>query len=260
MTKPLKPGKRWRNPPVPRFRTSSVVLSTAAAVAVLMLSGVAHAHVTVEPDVAEGGGFAVLTFRVPTEREDASTTEVRVTFPKDQPVGSVRTTPVPGWRIATKTRTLDEPIDMFGEPVREVVTQVTWTATGPGIAPGQFQDFDVSLGPLPPSGEMAFHALQTYSSGEEVNWNQVAVGDSVEPEHPAPVLTITAPAGDGTADHENPAGTKTADEGSPEAELASQVGATGDTGPSAALAVGLSGAALVVSVAALVLAWKRRTA
>jgi uncharacterized protein YcnI len=237
------------------------MLSIGVSVAVLMLSGVAHAHVTVEPAEVEGGGFSVLTFRVPTERDDASTTRVSVSFPKDQPVGSVRTTPVAGWRVTTKTRTLDEPIDMFGEPVSEVVAQVTWTATGPGIAPGQFEDFDVSLGPLPESGEMVFHALQTYSSGEKVNWNQVAIDESAEPEHPAPVLSIAAPAGQEADGPDTPADTGSAkkDE-SPQAPLASQSGATSDSDPGVALAVWLSGAALMVSLAALVLAWKKRTA
>jgi Domain of unkown function (DUF1775) len=46
---------------------------------------------------------------------------------------------------------------------------VRWTATGGGIRPGQFQDFNLSLGQLSESSELVFHALQTYSSGETVN-------------------------------------------------------------------------------------------
>jgi uncharacterized protein YcnI len=72
--------------------------------------------VTVQPDTAEGGGFTVVSFRVPNERDNASTIRVPVTLPKDQPIGSVRTTPVPGWKVATTTRHLDQPIEMFGEP------------------------------------------------------------------------------------------------------------------------------------------------
>ena len=63
---------------------------------------------------------------------------------------------------------------MFGEQLDTVVSEVTWTATAGGIRPGQFQDFDLSLGQLPESGELVFNALQTYSSGEKVNWNQVS--------------------------------------------------------------------------------------
>ena len=96
---------------------------------------------TVQPGTAEGGGFSVVAFRVPNERDDASTTQLRVTLPKDQPIGSVQTTPVAGWKITTATRQLDKPIEMFGEQLDTVVSEVTWTATGGGIRPGQFQDF-----------------------------------------------------------------------------------------------------------------------
>ena len=162
----------------------------ATAAALLALPGIAQAHVTVQPGSAEGGGFSVVSFRVPNERDDASTTQLRVTLPQDQPIGSVQTTPVPGWRITTATRQLDKPIEMFGEQLDTVVSEVTWTATDGGIRPGQFQDFDLSLGQLPESGKLVFNTLQTYSSGEKVNWNQVSADPSVEPEHPAPILTI----------------------------------------------------------------------
>jgi uncharacterized protein YcnI len=199
------------------------------------------AHVTVQPGEVEGGGFSVVSFRVPTERDDASTTRVQVLLPEDQPVGSVSTTPVPGWEITTKTRTLDEPIEMFGEQIDEVVSEVTWTATGEGIAPHQFQDFDVSMGPLPESGTMVFNAIQTYSSGEVVKWNEVAADESAEPEHPAPVLTITPPASE-----ESTSDGAEADAPADEDENSS------------AMPYVLSGLALLVSVAALFLAARRR--
>ena len=123
-----------------------------AVAAILLLPGIAQAHVSVQPGTAEGGGFSVVAFRVPNERDGASTTQVRVTLPKDQPIGSVQTTPVPGWKITTTTRQLDQPIEMFGEQLDTVVSEVTWTATAGGIRPGQFQDFDLSLGQLPQSG------------------------------------------------------------------------------------------------------------
>src|SRR6188472_320696 len=163
----------------------------AALAAILMLPGVAQAHVTVQPGSAEGGGFSVVAFRVPNERDDASTTQLRVTLPTDQPLGSVQTTPVPGWKITTTTRHLDKPIEMFGERLDTVVSEVTWTATDGGIRPGQFQDFSLSLGQLPKSGELVFNVLQTYSRGGKVNWNEISADPSVEPEHPAPILTIT---------------------------------------------------------------------
>lgn len=168
---------------------------SGAALALLAatVAAPAAAHVTVQPGEVEGGSYAVVAFRVPNERDDASTTKVQVLLPRDQPVGSVSTTPLPGWRVDTRTRTLEEPVEIFGEEVDEVVSKVTWTATGDGIGPDQFEDFELSLGPLPESGEMVFSAIQSYSSGEEVAWNEVAVDEATEVEHPAPVLTILPP-------------------------------------------------------------------
>ena len=80
-------------------------------------------------------------------------------LPEDQPVASVSTTPVPGWTVTTRSRTLDEPLDQHGEQVTDVVSEVVWTATANGVAPGQFEDFEISLGPLPDSGGMVFKAL-----------------------------------------------------------------------------------------------------
>lgn len=221
----------------------------AAVAAMLALPGLAQAHVTVQPGTAEGGGFSVVAFRVPNERDDVSTTQLKVTLPEDQPIGSVQTTPVPGWKITTATRHLDKPIEMFGEQLNTVVSEVTWTATNGGIRPGQFQDFNLSLGQLPESGKLVFNALQTYSSGEKVNWNQVSADPSVEPEHPAPTLTITPAAADGSG---------TTDQGSP-AGPAQQVtpAAQSDTGVVVTLPLAVSGAALVLSLVALTLAWRR---
>lgn len=226
---------------------------TAAAAAVLVLPEVASAHVTVQPGTAEGGGFTVVAFRVPNERDDANTTRVRVTLPEDQPIGSVRTTPVPGWKVVTTTRHLDQPIEMFGEQVSDVIAQVTWTATGDGVAPGQYEDFELSLGPLPASGDLVFPARQTYSSGEQVDWNEVAVDDSAEPEHPAPVLSVSQPADEAPSPSSSAAPNGSVD-GEDEAGSAE-----GDAGGQM-LPLVLSSVAVVVSLGALALAWTRRRA
>ena len=217
--------------------------------AILALPVLAQAHVTVQPKTAEGGGFSVVAFRVPNERDDASTTQVRVTLPTDQPIGSVQTTPVAGWKITTATRQLDTPIDMFGEQLDTVVSEVTWTATDGGIGPGQFQDFAVGLGQLPKSGELVFNTLQTYSSGEKVNWNQVSTDPSVEPEHPAPILRITPPVAEGSAP------TDTGNHAGQDEQV--QSATQSDTVVDSILPLLVSGLALAVSMVAVVLAWRR---
>ena len=229
--------------------------ATAALVLATALPGVAQAHVSVQGE-AKGGGFSVVAFRVPNERDNASTTQLRVILPKDHPIGSVQTTPVPGWKATTVTRKLDKPIEMEGEKLNTVVSRVTWTATSGGIKPGQFQDFDLSLGQLPESGTLVFNALQTYSDGEKVNWNEVSADPSVEPEHPAPALEIT-PAAAAEPAHST-AGSTTAGTTS-EAGQGEQPPAATQTSDDASmtLPIVLSGAALLLAAFAAVLAWRR---
>jgi periplasmic copper chaperone A len=228
-------------------RASAIGLLLAGA-STVALAGVASAHVEVKPESVPGGELAQVAFTVPNEPDDASTVKLVVVLPTDTPLASVQTTPVPGWSVSTKQRTLSEPIDFFGSKVSKVVPQVTWTATAGGIAPGQFQNFPLSLGVLPESGKLVFKALQTYSGGEVVTWNETAVGDA-EPEHPAPTLELTAP-DDGHAD---------ASGDSHAAALETSASNSGD-GSDSALPLVLSIAALVASIGALALAWRRGSA
>jgi uncharacterized protein YcnI len=228
------------------------VTLAAAGVGVVAFPLAAQAHVTIQPGQVEGGDFSVVAFRVPNERDDASTTRLRVVLPEDQPLGSVQTTATPGWQVTTKTRKLDEPIEMFGAKLDEVVSEVTWTATDAGIRPGQFEDFELSLGQLPKSGRLVFSATQTYSSGERVRWNEVSQDPATEPEHPAPTLEIAAAA------TEDGSGGQDAGTGPTETTADTQAASvqTEDTS-TPVLPTVLSAAALVVALGAAALAFRR---
>ncbi len=141
-----------------------------------------------------GTGDIELTFRVPNERDNANTVGLQVFFPSSLPLLTVDVLPIPGWRAKVDTQTLSRPIQSADGPVNQVVTDIIWTATGGGIAPGQYQDFDISAGQAPrQTGTMIFKSLQTYSSGEVVRWIQVANSQNPNPDTPAPVLTLTSP-------------------------------------------------------------------
>jgi periplasmic copper chaperone A len=167
-------------------RTIPAVIAAVA----LCAPAAAGAHVTLQPDSAPAGGFARLDVRVPNERDDAGTVKVAVQMPPG--VASASYEPVPGWTVKVTRERLDEPIDVHGEPVTEQVARVTWTGDpreGGIIAPGQFQDFGLSL--RVPDGDagqkLTFKALQTYESGEVVRWIGPEDGDE-----PAPVVTLAA--------------------------------------------------------------------
>lgn len=183
----------------PHARRAGAVLSLAA-VSVLGTATAASAHVTANPKTAEQGSYAKVAFRVPNERDDASTTKVIVHLPVEHPLSSVSVRPTPGWKVEVEKSKLPEPIKAHGGELTEAVTKITWS--GGKIEPGEFQEFDVSMGRLPTdTDKMIFKADQTYSSGEVVKWEEEPPAEGAEePEHPAPVLTLlpeggTEPAG-----------------------------------------------------------------
>ncbi|MGN9912261.1 YcnI family copper-binding membrane protein [Phytohabitans sp. LJ34] len=213
----------------------ALVLGAVAAF-VLAAGAPASAHVTVNPQEAEKGGFARLAFRVPNESDTASTVKLEVVLPENAPVGSVSTMPVAGWTVAVERRKVDPPLDVHGTQVSEVVSKITWTAAaGGGVKPGEFAEFPVSMGPLPDTDKMVFKALQTYSDNEVSRWIEEPQPGAEEPENVAPVLTLVA------ADAAAPSA-------SPDAAAAPADDDDGD-GPALILAV----IALVASLAGLVL-------
>ncbi|WP_438313073.1 YcnI family copper-binding membrane protein [Streptomyces sp. HUAS TT3] len=174
------------------MKTSRVSLVAAlAAGAVLALSGTAFAHVSVQPGEAAKGGYATLDFKVPNERDNASTTQLEVNFPADQPLTSVMPQDVPGWTVTVEKTKLDKPLTVHGRQINEAVTKVTWT--GGKIEPGKFQQFPVSVGKLPENADrMVFKAIQTYDNNEVVRWIEEPKEGAAEPQTPAPVLKLTA--------------------------------------------------------------------
>jgi periplasmic copper chaperone A len=180
------------------LRIGTVV--TAAGAIALVGAAPAFAHVTAQ-GTAQQGGYSVITFRVPDEDDAAGTTALTVTLPTDHPISSVRTTPIAGWTATTSTVALNPPVQDGGRTITKTVGSITWTAAaGSRIAPGQYLDFPVSLGPLPDVPEITFTAKQTYDNGTVVDWNQPRAADGSEPEHPAPSITLT-PAAAGTDAH-----------------------------------------------------------
>ncbi|MFI8569107.1 YcnI family protein [Rhodococcus sp. NPDC078407] len=150
--------------------------------ALLIGAGAASAHVVVSAPDAEQGGYSVLTFRVPTESDTASTNSVKVTLPG---LNSARTQLIPGWTSTVEKDSAD------------LAVTVTWTANpGAEVGPGQFQQFLLSAGPLPEEDTVSFPATQTYTDGEVVNWDEPMTEDGSEPELPAPTLTLAAASGE----------------------------------------------------------------
>lgn len=203
----------------PALKVSRLTAAAAVAgAAVLALSSPAFAHVSVQPEgTAARGGYAVVNFRVPNERDNASTTGLEVTFPADTPLSSVMPQKIDGWKIAVTKSKLAKPLEVHGRQISEAVSKVTWTADGKGIEPGFIQQFPVSIGALPENADqLVFKAIQTYSNKEVVRWIEVRKEGAEEPANPAPVLALSA----GEDDHSNGSSAEESSDKSGDAEPA----------------------------------------
>src|SRR4051795_5266926 len=249
------------HPCLRRRAALGVGTTLAALTGSVLLAGSASAHVTVNPPEAAPGGFTKLTFRVPTEKPDASTTKVSVTFPPATPLASVSVKPLPGWTAQVTKSKLPKPIEDEGLKLTEAVSRITWTAQkAAAIAPGQFQEFDVSVGPLPSSAKsMSFPTVQTYDDGTTVRWIDPVTPGGAEPEHPAPTLTLAAAPANGAANAGASAAPATASASAAPASAPAAADATDGTARAlgtAGLVVGVLG--LLVGAAGFIAARRRR--
>ncbi|SNS71286.1 Uncharacterized protein YcnI [Streptosporangium subroseum] len=171
-----------------------VAVTAGVTALTLGLALPALAHVTINPGTAVQGSFTKVAFRVPNERDDASTNKVEVSFPLDHPLPFVSVKPVPGWKVKVVEGKLPKPVTTEYGEVTEAVTTITWS--GGKIEAGQFQEFEVSMGALPKdTDQLVFPTTQTYSGGEVVKWADEPKADGSEAERPAPTLKLTpAPA------------------------------------------------------------------
>jgi periplasmic copper chaperone A len=226
----------------------------ATAVGLLGVASPAMAHVTLQPTEAPADGFTRLAVRVPNERDNASTTRVRVQFPAGFYFISYE--PVEGWSVDVKMRKLKKPAEVFGEKIREEVDEVSISTSGAGIAPGQFRDFGLSLKmPNEPGKTLTFKALQTYSNGEVVRW----IGPP-DAEEPAPQVTLL-PSEEEEATHGDTGGASVVP-ASEETAAADDGEDDDDDGPSTGLVVValiLGALGLTTGIAGLMAARRART-
>jgi uncharacterized protein YcnI len=160
------------------------LVPTALLALALLAPAAAEAHVTLQPNEAPEGAYTVLDVRVPNESDSENTTKVAVQFPEG--FGDVSYQAVPGWNVEVIHEKLKVPIQTDDGPVTEGVKEVIFS--GGKLAPGQFQDFPLSVQiPGKAGEELTFKAVQTYEK-EIVRW----IG-APESEHPAPQVLVLPP-------------------------------------------------------------------
>jgi uncharacterized protein YcnI len=154
---------------LPAGRRALVLL--LAALAALVAASSASAHAEVSPAVALSNHLQLFTLAVPTEKENATTTEIELTPPQGFSIDSF--VPSPGWK-----RTLQQ----TGSGENAVITKVTWT--GGKVPTGEDSVFQF-LGQPSSSKTYTFGVRQTYSDGSVVDWAGAASSDN-------PAVTIEA--------------------------------------------------------------------
>ncbi len=242
---PKSPGpRRWRR---------VLIVFALSSIGLLAGAGVAAAHVTVNPSDASAGAYTTLTFRVPNESPTAGTVGLTVRLPTDHPFASVAVKAVPGWTVKPTKTTLPTPVTEGDTTIKEAVTSVTWTAdNGVAVHPGEFAEFELSVGPVPAVDELAFPTRQTYNDGTVVAWNEPTPASGEEPEHPVPTLTVTAAGTGEEAGHSHGGDASTA--AVSEAAVSSTASGTATASDSNGAATILGAVSLVIAAAALVVA------
>jgi uncharacterized protein len=240
----------------------ATALAALTGAALLATAVPAFAHVSVQPGTAAKGGYSTVAFKVPNEDDKASTIKVEVNLPADHPIASVSTQPVPGWTVQVTKTKLKTPLKSDDGDITEAVTKITWS--GGQIKPGEFQQFPVSLGPLPDDADqLVFKALQTYDNKEVVRWIEEQQEGQAEPEHPAPVLTLSDEADDGHSHGASSAADDKDDKATAAASASehgdSEQAASDDASDTTARVLGVVGIVVgVLGVAFGVLAGRRR--
>jgi uncharacterized protein YcnI len=144
----------------------AVVLATAT-IGALVLASEAFAHAIVSPPVAKSKVLQQFTLSVPTEEENATTTEIELTLPSGFSIDSFE--PSPGW-------TRSEQATGSGE--EKVIQKVTWRGGKVPTDEDAVFRFNASVDS---SKTYVFSVRQTYSDGKIVDWNGPESSDTPAP-------------------------------------------------------------------------------
>ncbi|MER6287913.1 DUF1775 domain-containing protein [Streptomyces sviceus] len=227
--------------PLSRMPLSRLSVAAAGAATAVFLTAVpAAAHTEVEADKAQALAQNVtVSFHAEAESDTSGIKEVRVVLPKGITPADVTYGKGPaGWKFSA--------------------TDDGYTVKGTELKTGESAEYSVVVRQLPDAEEVAFKTLQTYGDGHVDRWIELDENG----ENPAPTLKLKAAAPDAkplspspsTAESPTPTAVETTPAPSPQA---ADTGKDDEGGLSAGALTGI-GAGIVVAVAAVVFAVRRR--
>ncbi|WP_028391088.1 YcnI family copper-binding membrane protein [Bacillus cihuensis] len=204
--------------------------------AISLFTGVASAHVTVQPQETLQGKYEVFTVRVPSENETIPTMKIEVKFPTE--VNITRFEPKSGWKYEVQK-------DASGK-----ITSVIWTTEGKGLSSTEFGQFNMQGKVADDANEIVWKAYQTYQDGSVVEW--VGAPDA---EKPASVTVVNpADPSDGHGHLEKSTDTSSNDQKATEEKVNAEETKTSSNN----VPLYLSIAALIVGLLALFISFKKR--
>jgi uncharacterized protein YcnI len=132
-----------------RRRTRVAAIGAATLIAALAVTSPAFAHANMSPPVAKVGVLQYFTLAVPTEKSNATTTQIQMTVPSGFAIDSYE--PSPGWKRTVQGHT------------------VTWS--GGSVPTQEDAVFHFAATLTGGSTTYTFDVRQTYSDGSVVEWN-----------------------------------------------------------------------------------------
>jgi uncharacterized protein YcnI len=155
------------------------LLSAAVVVlAALAFAASASAHARMSPAVSLSNELQLYSLAIPTEKENATTTQIVLTVPKGFSIDSF--VPSPGWkRVEQQTGSGDS----------AVIQQVTWSG---GSMPTEEDSLFQFLAQPSKAGTYTFEVKQTYSDGSIVDWSGTESSAA-----PAPTIKVVSSIGGG---------------------------------------------------------------
>jgi uncharacterized protein YcnI len=153
----------------------ALVLALSVALAAAASAG---AHARVSPAVSLSNTLQLFSLAVPTEKTNATTTQIVVNLPNGFSIDSF--VPSPGWKRVEQST---------GSGSNAVISKVTWS--GGKTPTGEDSLFQFLAQPAK-SGSYSFQVEQTYSDGSIVDWSGPESSD-----HPAPVIEAKSSIGGG---------------------------------------------------------------
>lgn len=157
----------------------------------LFIAGSAVAHVTLETAQAPAQAGYKAVLRVPHGCDGKATQAIRVKIPE----GFIAVKPMPkaGWQLATSKGAYAKSYELWGEQVKEGVTEIVWSG---GNLPDEFYDEFVFTGritDLPAETMLYFPTVQECVGGATHRWIEIPEPGKSEDDYeaPAPGLEVT---------------------------------------------------------------------